>query len=610
MKRQAKTTAAQTSTERVPPTVSAGLALVVVGGAVVFDPWSYNGYLASKVLFVGIGLLILVVALARASALVVPAGVAAVSGSALVGLVVVTSAFSDSLWRSVLGAPLRHEGMLAWLGFAVAFVVGLSLRRRYGDAVVGSFVKVAVVAVLGVSAVGVLEFGGVEVDPDLLEFRGRVRSTFGNPAVLAGFVVLVGPLAAVATTRRDPWRWAGLAAVAGAVFNIAAAETRAVWLAAAALGVWVGLVRLRGRLRWLVVAAVLLALAGSLLTGRWQQVADDLGERTSIWEVAASVVVDDPLSGAGAEMFVVAFEEHVSGDKARGILGAAAVDRAHNGVLDFAVSYGALAGALYVAVLVLVGLLALRAVRDGDWFQSALGFGVAAYSLQQQALFSHPSTDVVWWMLAGILVADSAARPAADFGTAVRRLPRAGAVVIVAVLAVSVVNAGSLIRNDRLYAAGLESPSFRGAYEPLETAASHRPFDDLSYILMGRLLANTPDVSIVQRGIGQLREGVRLNPGNGLVVRALSDALLQAFRLTGDSSFASESIDNLSILIETQPNNGDNFLKRGTASYYLGDVESARSDWERAAFLMPERPEPRQNLEVVGEIEAEATTLR
>ena len=120
--------------ESLPPVVSVGLALVVVGGAVVFDPRGYNGYLASKVLFAGLGLLLLVVSLSRRTGLVVPTGIGLLVGSALVGLLVVASVLSDSVWRSLLGAPLRQEGLLAWLGFVVAFVVGLSLRRRYGDA--------------------------------------------------------------------------------------------------------------------------------------------------------------------------------------------------------------------------------------------------------------------------------------------------------------------------------------------------------------------------------------------------------------------------------------------------------------------------------------------
>ena len=74
---------------------------------------------------------------------------------------------------------------------------------------------------------------------------------------------------------------------------------------------------------------------------------------------------------------------------------------------------------------------------------------------------------------------------------------------------------------------------------------------------------------------------------------------MQAFRLTGDVDSASDAARGATELIRTQRANGDAYLKRGTASYYLGDLEAARSDWERAAFLMPDRSEPRENLAVL-----------
>ncbi len=581
----------------LPWSLTAGLGLIVVGAAVVFDPQGYNGYVASKVLVAGIGLLLCLVAVGRGPGLVVPAGIPLAFGSALGGFAVAATVFSDSVWRSLLGATERQAGMLAWLGFAVAFVVGMSLLRRYGDAALVSVTQVAAIAVIVVSAIGLAELVGWEIDPDLIEFRGRVRSTFGNPTALSGFLILVTPIAAVATARRDRWRWLGWLAVAGSLVNVAAAQTRAVWLVGAVLAAVVGMVHLRGRARLLWFTLVSCGLIGTVFTGRWQQVGADFGERLSLWRVAVSVVADNPLFGVGPEMFLIGFEEHVSDETAREIGGSSAVDRVHNGILDFAVSYGAGAGALYVLVLAAVCWLAVRAISSGDFFRLALGCGVVAYALQQQAFFVHPTSDIVWWLLIGILVVDS--------GFAVNSLPRPANMVVsilgVVVVAALCVNAGSVVRNDRLYADSFAAQSHSEAYSPLETAAGHRPFDDLSYRLMGRLLAQTPDISLVHHGIGRLREGTEQNPGNGLVVRSLSDALLQGYRLTNDGSFASDSVANLSLLIETQPANGNSFLKRGTALYYLGDVDAARSDWERAAFLMPDNPDPRNNLAVINE---------
>ena len=498
---------------------------------------------------------------------------------------------SDSVWRSLLGSPLRLEGMLAWLSFAVAFVVGLSLRRHHSGAVAESLIDSAVFAVLAVGIVGVLEFAGLEVDADLIEFRGRVRSTLGNPAVLSGFLVLVGPVACLAAARSGRWRWAGWLACLLVLINLVVSQTRTVLVVAVVTGIVVGLLRLRGRLRWLVVALAVAAVAGASFTDRWQQVEHDLAGRIAIWKVAVSAIADAPLLGRGPEMFIVSYGEHVSDGTVREFGREVAVDRAHSGVLDFAASFGAVASVLYVAVLVSVGLLAVRAIRSGDWFQAALAAGIAAYSLQQQTFFAHPTSDIVWWLMVGILVCDSS--------SAWRRLPRIGSVLMLSAVAVILANAGSSIRNDRLYDQALGSATHSEAYERLERAASHRPSDDLSYVLMGNVLARTPDVPLVRRGIERLRDGVRYNEGNELVHLALIDAQMQAFRLTGDVDSASDAARGATELIRTQRANGDAYLKRGTASYYLGDLEAARSDWERAAFLMPDRSEPRENLAVL-----------
>ena len=541
----------------------------------------------------GAGLLLLSWWLSRHSAVVVPDGPWLAVGVGLGVLVIAAALASDSVWRSVLGAPLRHEGMLAWLSFGVAFVIGLGLRRLHRDAVAESLVDVAVIAVIAVGAVGAMELVGIQLDTDLIRFRGRLRSTFGNPAVLSGFMVLAGPVALVATTRRDRWRWAGWLACVLALINLAGAQTRSVLAVAVAVGVVVALVRTHGRLRWLILAGMAAATVGASFTGRWRAIGADLEGRMAIWEVALSAIAADPLLGNGPESFIVSYGEHVSDETVREFGRAAAVDRAHSGVLDFAVSFGALAGLLYVAVLVLVGLLAIRAIREGGWFRVALASGVAAYALQEQTFFPHPTSNVVWWLMVGILVSDSDIK--------VRGLPRMAGVLMVSAAAVLLVNAASSVRNDRLYDRALASTAHVEAYRHLEEAASHRPFDDLSYVLIGNVVSRAPDALVAQRGIEQIREGTRFNAGNELVHLALLDAQLQTFRLTGIDAFASDARADATELIGDQRANGDAYLKRGTASFYLEDLEAARSDWERAAFLMPDRPEPVANLATIDE---------
>ena len=178
--------------------------------------------------------------------LVLPGGPWPVVALTLGSLMVAASLASDSIWRSLLGAPLRQEGMLIWAGFGVAFAAGLSLRRASRDASAASLVDAAVVTVLAVGTTGTLELVGVELDADLIEFKGRVRSTLGSPTVLSGLLVLLGPIAALASARRGLWRWAGVSSAVLAIVNLAAAETRAAWAAVIVVGVTASLLRVPG----------------------------------------------------------------------------------------------------------------------------------------------------------------------------------------------------------------------------------------------------------------------------------------------------------------------------------------------------------------------------
>ncbi len=580
------------NTERLTPVLTLGLSLLVVFSSALFDPWGYSGYLAVKIVPAGVGLLLMLVSLHRDRALMVPSGPWLVIGCALTGLMVVSTLASQAVWRSLLGAPIRLEGLLTWLGFAAAFLVGLSLWHGYQFVAARSVVRLAVIAVFIAGVVGVLEIVGLEIDSDTIPFMGRVRSTFGNPATLSGFLALAGPVAALAAGRSDRWRWAGWVSGFLVLFNLGAAQTRSVLAAMGMCFVVVGFVRLRGRQRWVIIMVVSVAIVTFSFGGRWQQAGDDLARRAVIWDVAVSAIADEPMLGSGPEMFIAGYGEHVSDKTVREFGRYPVVDRAHNSILDFTAAFGLPAGVLYVAVLAGVGGLTFGAVRRGDWFRLAVGSGVGIYLLHQQVFFAHPTLDMLWWLMVGVLVADS--------GVPLLAAPRSVSIVLLGLTAGLVLNAASVIHNDRQYIQVVNSTSVGEAYQHLEAAASHRPFDDLTYLLMGELLSDAPDRLLVSRGVEAIEEGVRYNPGNDLVSLALSDVRLQAYRLTSDLSFASDSVYDLSVLIGMQQANGDAYLKRGVAFYYLDNIEAARSDWERAAFLMPDRPEPIQNLRAIG----------
>ena len=97
------------------------------------------------------------------------------------------------------------------------------------------------------------------------------------------------------------------------------------------------------------------------MVGRWGELGFGLRGRVAIWEVALETIADNPWLGVGPEMFLVEYSERVSADTVRGFGREGVTDRAHSGLLDFAVSFGIPAAVLYAAVLAAVCATAVKA---------------------------------------------------------------------------------------------------------------------------------------------------------------------------------------------------------------------------------------------------------
>ena len=573
---------------------AAGVGLLLVVVPVVFDPFGRSGYLAVKVLAAGVGVGLVGLSLVGARALAVPRHWAAAAGGLAAALVVLSAAASPAFERSFLGAPQRMSGALMWLLLAAAFVAGFSLRRLRGESADAAIMAMGTTGVLALGLFAVLEAAGVGWGSDAVEFEGRLRSTLANPAVLASFVLLVGPLCAAAAVSGHRWRWAGLVACALGGAMLVGAQTRGAILAFAATAVVFAVVRASGRSRPWVLAAVGAVLAATAAVGRWGEIGFGFRGRVAIWEVAGETIADKPLLGAGPEMFLVEYSERVGADTVREFGRYGTTDRAHSALLDLAVSSGVPAALLYLAVLAALGVAAAKAMASPRPAAAALGAGVLAYALQQQVFFPHPATDAVFWLLAGMLAAasGSGARP-------VR--PWLVIAAVACVVAGSVANSWSAVRNDHDFERARTAETYAAAYDHLSDAADRRTFDDEPYILMGALLQNADRMDLIVEGETRIRRGERRNPGNEAVSLALAEVRLQAFRISGEPGWAHRARTGLDNLIDAQPTNGAAYLKRGAAHWYLADHASAEADWQQAAWLLPDDPTPADNLEVLRE---------
>ena len=577
----------------------AGLGLLLVVVPIIFDPFGRSGYLAVKVLAASLGVALLGASLVGARAVVVPWSRAMAAAGAAVVIMAVATAVSPAFERSFLGAPQRMSGLLMWLLAAAAFVAGFSLRQLRAEAAESAIVGMGVAAVLAVGVLGVLEAVGASWDPDALEFEGRLRSTLGNPSVLASFVLLVGPLCVAAAVTAGRWRWPAVGACALAGAMLVGSQSRGALVAFAATAVVFVVVRASRRLRGWALAGVGALLAATAVVGRWDEFGFGFRGRVAIWEVALDTIADRPLLGAGPEMFLVEYSERVGAATVREFGRHGVTDRAHSGLLDFAVSFGVAAAVLYLAVLVAVGAIAAKAMASPRPAIAALGAGLVAYAVQQQVFFPHPATDAVFWLLAGVLAA----------GVGVRSRPVRSWLVVAAVACVvvgSVVNSWSVMRNDHDFERARTADTYAAAYGHLSDAADRRSFDDEPYVLMGALLQNADDMGLVASGEARIRRGESHNPGNEAVSLALAEVRLQVFRVSGDPGWAHQARIGLDELIETQPANGTAYLKRGAAWYYLDDFAAAEADWQQAAWLLPDDNTPIENLEALRERQAAA----
>ena len=112
--------------------------------------------------------------------------------------------------------------------------------------------------------------------------------------------------------------------------------------------------------------------------------------------------------GVGPEGYRIVFHEGVDGSYERNYGRQVLPDRAHNVLLDVALSGGLPGAALYVVLIVMVARSLLRAVRRGPAWTAGVAAGIAAYWIQEQLLFPVATLEPAVWLLSGLVVVQAA----------------------------------------------------------------------------------------------------------------------------------------------------------------------------------------------------------
>jgi len=581
----------------------AATALVVLLGIapVVWDPGGLQAFLHPKLLFVGLGLFLAVWTTRRTSMEFPASRTTRMALLTFVIVALVSALLATAPMIAIFGAATRQFGLVMWFAQIGAFIVGVNLfRDDPTDGLRWAATGISVGLVIA-SALGLAEAAGVSPFTFTQSFDGRVQSVFGNPAVFAAYIVLGLPLAvglALDGVAGSGRRWLGGVAGGMAIPALVLTGARGAWLGAAVgLGIAaVLLVQRNRRPRWMMfvgVAAIVIAFAATIPSGRWSSLGEAGEGRLAIWEVATASMAANPVLGVGPEGFADSFGEYVSVDFVERYSRDQVYDRAHNGILDVGVTTG-VPGML--AYLVLIGgtlVVVYRGARSGATLSAAAAIGVAAYLVQQQTLFQLPVLDTVFWVIVGLLTRGLVTL------TQLRQRARWPAFVL-ATFGVLIAGYAMLgIRADRLDREALMASSPQTAIDVLSSAASIRPFDNVHYILAASIAREVPNTSLVRESIELVASGRRYAPRDQMLVIAQVNLLFQQYRLTGNEVYLDEGDLLLVDLLSRDPANGEAYLRLGTSAYYRQESQVAREQWRRAERLLPNSAAPRANLDVL-----------
>lgn len=353
--------------------------------------------------------------------------------------------------HSLVGEQLQYQGLLATVGYAVAFLAARSslgrpesLRRLFA---------VAVAAAVLVSAYGLLQ--QIDADPiwNVLN-KGRIFSTLGQANALAAYLVLVLPLAlALSVVSGKAGRAVGVLAGVTIATALAPTLSRGGYLGVGvAVAVFAACVVRRSSLtrRRVTIGGALLVGVFSLVafvppvSRSAERVVDrvlltaDVSEGSAashldLWTVGVRMAVDYPLLGIGPEIYPRLFPRYrddVLSPARAAVMARFRPESPHNVPIAIAVGAGIPALVAYLGIVLLAMRMGWRRMRRAPpperFLLAGLLAGVGGHVATDLFMTAEVTGSWIFWVLLGALCATSgdtlrptsAASPLGDVTTA------------------------------------------------------------------------------------------------------------------------------------------------------------------------------------------------
>lgn len=328
---------------------------------------------------------------------------------------------------ALFGGLDRANGLLTQLSYLLLFAC---VAIQIDNAASRQLLTVLILTALPICLLGLLQAAGWQPLPLLTDARSLVTTTLGRANFTGAYLALLVPLTlAAAQTAKGGWQRYGFTALA--ILELAViglAQARAAWIALL-VGVCVWLWLQNGphwsrRMRWLTGLGGIAVLGGGLLLVlQWGIAAGgSIAARWTIWQASLRLLWPHLWLGYGADTlelhFPAVYPPSLVYYQGRGVV----VDRAHNWLLDWSLSYGVVATLLLIALIFLLvraGWEQLtaresaapfpeRPCLEPPWKAACLA-GVAAQLVGNLFLFEVAATALVFWLLLAIVAAGATA---------------------------------------------------------------------------------------------------------------------------------------------------------------------------------------------------------
>jgi tetratricopeptide (TPR) repeat protein len=317
--------------------------------------------------------------------------------------------------------------------------------------------------------------------------------------------------------------------------------------------------------------------------------------RVDEWRLGLDVLRAHPLTGVGPEGYRVTLPTVVTAAYERAHGSAEVPDRAHDLLLDVAVTTGLPGLAAYLAVLALCGTLVWRAVRTGDPWVGGVAAGLVAYTVQELFLFPIGELEPAVWLLVG-LVAVRASRPGEQ---AALRLPSAATAVAVGLALVAAVAGGRDVAADhdtRAALADLTRGQAGRAQAAASRAAAMRP-DQIDYRLASARADAEPDtLAGIAGALRQVRLALDVSPGDPVLKHEDASLLVQRAELSPTASNTGAALTYLTGITTADHADAEGQLELGVVLALRGEQRGAEDAWLTAARLAPSDAGPPTDL--------------